>query len=670
MFASGVFREEYRMKILKKNMSALCIAFSVLICAALGGCKTEENKPQISDFKYGAEAEDGISAGTILHAWCWSFGTIKDSMADIAAAGYSAVQTSPANACIEGGGGGMQLMGQGKWYYQYQPTDWTIGNYQLGTEQEFAEMCAEAHRYGVKVIVDIVPNHTASDTSAVSQSLIDAAGGIDKLYHSNYQKNIVNYSSRIECTSYSLSGLPDVNTENHAYQDYLIAYLKKLIDDGADGVRYDAAKHIALPDDPTAENNVRNDFWERIPEAVGKERFQYGEVLQGDNDCTEKYIPYIGHVTASDYGKQLRGLLAGRMLNAKMLEDFMIGYDPAAVTWVESHDTYTDGSSLSVSDTQIILGWAAITARGDGTPLFFDRPYGGCKLDKWGRMNRIGAAGSPLYKSQEISSLNHFRNAMTGLDTKTSNISENKVLMTERGDKGIVLINYKDENVEIETDCALAEGEYTDKSGMNGTFTVSGGVLKGVMHPDSIAVIYNEGNVETVKMPSVWIDTDTFEIDGSLTVTLHVSGADSGEYVLNGTNTSFKDGEKLDILKGTSELRLFAKGKYDWMTVMTYYFTEKRSAAQGTEISFEKPDDWGDVIYAYVYDETVNPLQKNALWPGVEMTRDDGNVYSYTLDRDWGNALVIFSDGTNQYPAAMEPGMPLIPYENYYVGHE
>ena len=42
---------------------------------------------------------DNIKDGAILHAFCWSFNTIKANMKDIAEAGYTTVQTSPANAC-------------------------------------------------------------------------------------------------------------------------------------------------------------------------------------------------------------------------------------------------------------------------------------------------------------------------------------------------------------------------------------------------------------------------------------------------------------------------------------------------------------------------------------------------------------------------------------------
>ena len=90
----------------------------------------------------------------ILHAWCWSFNTIKANMKDIAEAGYKYVQTSPAQECVTqtkgDKGGGNQIFGHGRWYYHYQPTDWKIGNYQLGSRDDFKAMCDEAH--GFKVV--------------------------------------------------------------------------------------------------------------------------------------------------------------------------------------------------------------------------------------------------------------------------------------------------------------------------------------------------------------------------------------------------------------------------------------------------------------------------------------------------------------------------------------
>ena len=62
-----------------------------------------------------AEASQGNNE-IILHAWSWSFNTIREHLPEIKDAGYTIVQTSPINECVVGEGGGRQLFGHGKWY--------------------------------------------------------------------------------------------------------------------------------------------------------------------------------------------------------------------------------------------------------------------------------------------------------------------------------------------------------------------------------------------------------------------------------------------------------------------------------------------------------------------------------------------------------------------------
>ncbi|MCR4714200.1 MAG: hypothetical protein K5751_07460, partial [Treponemataceae bacterium] len=276
-----------------------------------------------------------IGNGTILHCWCWSFKTIEENLPRIAEAGFTALQTSPINTCLEGENGGLDMMGNGKWYYQYQPVDWKIGNYQLGTRDEFRHMCEAAESYGIKVIVDVVPNHTTPDVDAVSADLIAAVGGFDKLYHKNGFNTLGNYSNRYQCTTAKMGGLPDVNTENPLFQRYFMAFINDCISCGADGFRYDTAKHIGLPDDPCDDDSEENNFW---PLFTGRDRlttesgivqlgdgtdleksgglFIYGEVLQGNNAREADYAEYIA-VTASAYGKSLRQMLVSNQLTAK-----------------------------------------------------------------------------------------------------------------------------------------------------------------------------------------------------------------------------------------------------------------------------------------------------------------------------------------------------------------
>ena len=615
----------------------------------------------ISNISFGLT--DNIVDGVILHAWSWSFNTIKESMADIAVAGYSTIQTSPANACVEGGNGGMQLMGQGKWYYHYQPTDWTIGNYQLGTEDEFKAMCSEAEKYGIKIIVDVVPNHTTSSIEDVSQNLIDAVGGKDKLYHKSGTTDISNYGDRSQCTTGALSGLPDVNTENPDFQNYFISYLNQCIADGADGFRYDTAKHIALSDDPQEDSSLPNNFWERVTTEITNADtiFNYGEVLQGDNERIADYIDAIGCTTASSYGAMLRSQLSSGKFDADKLSDFQVGGSTSVVTWVESHDNYTDGTSLSLTDEQIIQGWAIIGASGNGTPLFFDRPFEANSDSQWGSMNRIGTAGSTLYKDSNVTAVNHFRNAMVGEDTKMSNPDTN-VLMIERGAKGVVFVNGNSSDTSIDAATSLADGTYTDRASGTVQFTVSGGKITGTLPAKGIAVLYNEGYTEPVSIPSVSVETDSFTVTADSTeVTLHAQNSSKNTYTIDGTETEFSDGDKVSInVSGTTTLKVSATNTSGLTSTMTYYFTKLQTVASGSEFTFEKPASWGDTVYVYVYDETVDPIQTNAEWPGEEMTKSDGNTYSYTLKQDWSSGLVIFSDDNgNQYPAAMEPGQSL-----------
>ena len=170
---------------------------SITVASATAACITgcSDAGKASTDF---AKASS-VDTGAILQCFSWDFNTIKESMADISAAGFTALQTSPINECLEGEGGGMELYGNGKWYYHYQPTDFKIGNYQLGTREEFKAMCDEAEKYGIKVIVDVIANHTTPETSAISPDLIEAGGGsLETLYHKGNAKDLTDYGSRLQ----------------------------------------------------------------------------------------------------------------------------------------------------------------------------------------------------------------------------------------------------------------------------------------------------------------------------------------------------------------------------------------------------------------------------------------------------------------------------------------
>lgn len=597
---------------------------------------------------------ENISDGAILHAWCWSFNTIKENLQNIAEAGYTSVQTSPINKCIVGDNGGMQLMGNGKWYYHYQPTLYTIGNYQLGTLEEFKAMCAEAETYGIKIIVDVVANHCSSDYNSISSEIKNIAGGA---FHENF--GIGNYNNRYECTQGTLLSLCDLNTQNPNIQQMILSYLKECVAAGADGFRYDAAKHIELPDEePDKGKDFASDFWPVVLDNGAE--FQYGEILQDTNSRTAAYSEYMS-VTASWYGDVLRKAVAGGNLNAATLSDYRSDGAPTEklVTWVESHDNYTGDGSWSQLDSQDIRqAWAVISARGDTTPLFFNRPDGSSTTDQWGK-NQIGVTGDDNYCHPEVTAVNQFRNAMVGLPNELSNpTGDDSVLMIERGSAGAVIINASDKDLTLDFATNVADGKYTDEA-TGAPVTVSGGKMSGTVKAGAVAVIYNS---ELVKQPTVSISQSGGEFRGTLTLTLTARNTTEATYKI-GSNApvKFVSGDTItigaDMADNTSvDITLYGKND-DGETSRTYTFTKIAAPVLKGEtiVYFDNSEyNWSKVnLYAY-YRNSNNAIINNANWPGVEMTDLGGGMFGYVLDDSWSysTAYVIFNNGSgNQFPS-------------------
>jgi hypothetical protein len=592
--------------------------------------------------------------GTVLHAWCWSFNAIKENMAAIKEAGYTSVQTSPINAVVVGNGGDKKFTNQ--WYYHYQPTAYTIGNYQLGTEAEFIEMNRVAEQYGIKIIVDAVLNHTTSDYSKVSseiKSINNWTHGADR---------ISNWNSREEVTQKSLLGLWELNTQNPEVQQYLLKFLKNAVSDGADGFRYDAAKHIELPGEYP--NQYGSNFWNVI--LNNGSEFQYGEVLQ-DNISRDADYANLMSITASQYGHSIREILRNRNANAGNLGNYRAGVDPSKlVLWVESHDTYANGNTDSesesawMSDEDLKLGWAMITARTKGTPLFFSRPVGGGKGVRFPEQTKIGDAGSNLYKDPTIVAVNKFHNAMVGQSEYIRNPNgDTNVAMIERGTQGAVIANLSDSEKSLNTETKLANGTYKDQiSGK--IYTVSNGRLSGSIARRSVLVLTKGESFDDLASLSVQGYKEgihTFLKD-TLNLTLQTSNTSEATYsVNNGAPIKFENGKVITIgsqvqFGETVTVTLSAKNAKGETVQSVYRFTKEDPNAN-TTIRFENPDKWTDV-FVYMYNAKGEKLL--GAWPGTKMEKDGTGLLAITLPISYetDGVKVLFSNNKgSQYPQSL-----------------
>ena len=442
---------------------------------------------------------------TILHVWSWNFPTIAENMKQIADAGYTMLQTSPVNACFSPEGANIKILDEkeGNWYHYYQPTDWTVGNNIVGTEQEMKAMLDSAKKYGIRVLVDVLPNHTAFDIDLVTDEFYAAVGGRGKMFHTKGLEGIQDYNDRTQCTHQGVGGLPDVNTENPLFQKYYMGFVNKLIEMGVRGFRYDTAKHIGVHSDPLdAEAGVtENDFWDV---ATGRKEvlgvslcipydslFVYGEVLQDRNVPEEEYAGYFGQ-TASSYGHVLREALWRRSVKDLDLVSWHHRAAPEHLTtWVESHDTYCNANeSAGLTDAQIRTGWVFLTARQNGTPLFYSRPMNSTRENYFGD-NLLGARGNDEFFHPEVVAVNKFRKEMDGQVEDIRFSEDGEVILVNRGDKGAALINLSAESNFIELPTGLADGEYADMV-YGQSFTVENGLLKGTAQQETTYIIVSK----------------------------------------------------------------------------------------------------------------------------------------------------------------------------------
>ena len=622
-----------------------------------------------------ASLQKNVQDGVILHAFNWSYNSIKENLPAIAAAGYSTVQTSPVQQPKDFVTS-MDVANQ--WWKLYQPVSMSIAeNTWLGTKAELTELCSEAEKYGIKIICDIVSNHMGNDVetdpNSLSPQVETYAPEIYNNKSSYFRSN--NFSADDNSVEKTVQGhvsaCPDLRTDTKNVQNAVVSLLKECIDCGVDGFRFDAAKHIETPDD----GQYASDYWPTITGEAGKyykdktgdNLYIYGEILNtcGNGRSFDSYTKYI-NITDSVTGDNLLKNVKNGNASSAASSKYNSGQDASKlVLWAESHDTFegSSGNTSTVSNENIVKAWAIVASRQDATALYFSRP--GTAL--------MGEAGTDTtYKSTAVSEINKFHNLFVGQSEKLG--SSDNVAYVTRGTSGIVLSNCGGNDKEVSiSGTGMADGTYTDTVSGN-KFTVSGGVLTGSIGSTGVAVVYDG---ETTPRNTISAESGSFSED-TMTVTLGLDNATSGTYSLDGsTPVEFTDSITIRIgsdykVGETINLTLTATdGKNTTST--TYSYQKTASTASGVYLFFStKYRKWNkNPINAYIYDEDTDEgvAYKNAQWPGVQMQYDEASGYYYCevpstnvcTDTESGvdfdlahssNTLVIFNSGTSQFPSA------------------
>ena len=137
----------------------------------------------------------------------------------------------------------------------YDVTDYFGLRSDYGSKEEFREMVEQAHRRGIKILMDFVPNHTSIDHPYMQEALV--RGSASPYYHFYDRDENGNYTYY-----FNWEHLPNLNFDNPEVVEWIIeAFSYWVREFDVDGFRVDVAWGI---------KQRRPDFWPACRQALDR----------------------------------------------------------------------------------------------------------------------------------------------------------------------------------------------------------------------------------------------------------------------------------------------------------------------------------------------------------------------------------------------------------------
>src|SRR5262245_18585835 len=202
-------------------------------------------------------------------------------------------------------------------YHGYDTVDYDKIDREYGTEADFDRLLAEAHRRGIKIIVDLVMNHSSSqhpwfvesDSSPSSPrrdwyvwraddpGWTQPWGGSNPTWHAGQHGFYYGVF---------WGGMPDLNHRNPAVRREMQAIAARWIGRGVDGFRLDATRHLVEdgPDQEQVDTPETHEVLKELSAAV--RRASPRAILVGENwTDTPKIAAYYGSTAVVKGGDEL-----------------------------------------------------------------------------------------------------------------------------------------------------------------------------------------------------------------------------------------------------------------------------------------------------------------------------------------------------------------------------
>jgi len=180
-------------------------------------------------------------------------------------------------------------------YHGYDVLNYYNVNPDYGSMADFKNLLAEAHKRDIRIIIDLVINHTSSQHPWFR----DADANLDSAYRNFYvwsdSPGAGNWHQGQNGYYYGFfwSGMPDLNYTNPAVTEAIFKINDFWLNEiGVDGFRLDAVKHL-IEEDGKLENTPATHAWLReyyqTYKAVNPQAYTIGEVYGAGSSVIKQY---------------------------------------------------------------------------------------------------------------------------------------------------------------------------------------------------------------------------------------------------------------------------------------------------------------------------------------------------------------------------------------------
>ena len=263
-------------------------------------------------------------------------------------------------------------------YHGYDVVDYYQVDDEYGTNEDFLRLMEEANARGIRVIVDLVMNHTSSQHPWFVEAQDPASEYRDwYVWADNPEGPGWHETANGSYYGYFWDGMPDINVENEeataAIQDVIRFWLEDM---GADGFRLDAIKHLIedgriIENTPETHQWLAQEFYPVVKES-NPDALTVGEVWS----TTDDVVPYIGdEVDLAFEFSMATGILdstvSERKVNVERAQTAVIEAFPPGqyATFLANHDQNRTRSVL-LSDEQAKVA-ATLQLMSPGVPFIY-----------------------------------------------------------------------------------------------------------------------------------------------------------------------------------------------------------------------------------------------------------------------------------------------------------